>query len=81
MTDATLTIAPSPEHGPTAKTLTLDCDHGQTVGVLIPGETLDAYVPHELATVRLLLLKHWSVEGCRCTKALRARYGLAPRRS
>lgn len=75
--DATLTIAATPEHGPTAKTLTLDCPHGTSTGVIIPAETPGAFVPHEGATVRLLILKHFSVEGCDCTAALRRRYGLA----
>jgi len=76
-TDATLTITATPEHGPTARTLTLDCDHGQTVGILIPAEEPGAFVPHESATVRLLLLKHFSEEQCACTATLRRRYGLA----
>ena len=74
---ATLTTEAAPALAPDARVITVDCKHGTTSLTLIPPRDPAAYKPHEAACVRLALLKHWSVEGCNCTRKLRQRYGLA----
>ena len=73
---ATLTATPAPEHGERAKLFTLDCRHGTTTMLVLPAADPAAAVPHEQAVVRLMLLRHYVAERCRCTLALRRRYGL-----
>lgn len=78
MSAATLTATPAPELAPGARQITIDCRHGTTSLTMIPPRNPDAYRPHEAACVRLALLKHYSEEGCRCTRRLRERYGVTP---
>lgn len=77
MTGATLTIEEAPHHAPGARQIVVDCDHGTTTAVLMPGGPPDLRGEHERASVALAIGKHYSVEKCSCTKTLRARYGLA----
>ncbi len=73
---ATLTIEDAPQHAPAARQIIVDCPHGTTTAVLMPGGPPDLTGAHERASVGLALLKHWSVEKCSCTKALRRRFRL-----
>ena len=77
MTTATLTIKPLPDYGEGARAIVVDCDHGTSTAVLMPGCPPETAAAHERAAVRLTIAKHHSVEGCACTAALRRRYGLA----
>ena len=71
MSQATLTAESLPRPAG-ARLVTLDCPHGATTGLVIPGggPSLD------VAIVRTILAKHYRTERCRCTRALRVRYGL-----
>jgi len=76
MSAATLTAEPPPDLAPGARQIIVDCQHGTTSLTLIPPRDPAAYRPHEAACVRLALLKHFSEEGCNCTRKLRRRYGV-----
>lgn len=66
MSTATLTIR---DQGNNRKEITVDCEHGTTVGL---GANTDRIgdAPFVAATV----LKHYTEEGCRCTRKLRRKY-------
>lgn len=67
---ATLTAVPAPDLAPGARVITIDCRHGTTTLTVVPPRDPDAYKPHEAASVRLALLKHYTEEGCNCTRRL-----------
>jgi hypothetical protein len=79
MSQATLTAEPAPDLAPDARQITIDCKHGTTTLTIVPPRDSTAAKPHEAACVRLALLKHYSEEGCRCTRQLRRRYGITAR--
>lgn len=72
MSRATLIARPAPELAPDAVLYIVDCDHGRTEAAMLPGPVP---IP-EAVFVRLAVAKHYSVEGCRCTRHLRRRYGV-----
>jgi hypothetical protein len=76
MSTATLTAEPAPDLAPGARQIIVDCRHGRTELTIIPPRDPAAYRPHEAACVRLALLKHYTNEGCRCTRKLGKRYGV-----
>ena len=76
-TDATLTIAPAPEHGPGVRSIVLDCEHGRTEAAYANGTALTAAQLADAAVVQAVIARHYETERCRCTAALRKRYGLA----
>jgi hypothetical protein len=55
--------------------LTLDCPHGQTLGLYANGETSPVQLT-DADVARALLLRHYQQERCRCTRHLRRRYGV-----
>jgi len=69
---ATLTVRPAPEAGPGARCFELDCPHGTTQALLIPGQA----VPTDGALIRYLIERHHRQERCACTHNLRRKYGL-----
>ena len=73
---ATPTALPAPDLAPGARQIIVDCRHGTTTLAIVPPRDPGAYKPYEAACVRLALLKHWSEEGCNCTRQLRKRYGV-----
>jgi hypothetical protein len=76
MSTATRTAEPAPDLAPDARQIMIDCKHGTTTLTVFPPRDPAAVKPHEAACVRLALLKHWSEEGCGCTRQLRRRYGV-----
>lgn len=72
MRPATLTA----EHIDGERMLILDCRHGATMVAVINGTRPEAPQISELAAVQAALLKHYSVEKCRCTLPLRRRFGV-----
>jgi hypothetical protein len=72
---ATLTARAAPEYGPDWRYIEIDCDHGTTQGAYAPGP--DPSVG-DAEIVRVMLLRHYLTEGCRCTRRLRKRYGVTP---
>ncbi|MGD9892799.1 MAG: hypothetical protein AB7R89_23075 [Dehalococcoidia bacterium] len=68
-TGATITAE---DYGNT-RILTIDCKHATTTIALIAA----AGVVDDVTGVRLGLIKHYAEEGCRCTRHLRRRYGVA----
>lgn len=52
-----------------AERIVVDCPHGTSEGVVVNVAGFDADV-----LIGLVVLKHFSEEGCSCTEALRARY-------
>jgi hypothetical protein len=72
-TTATLTIAPRPDLGAGARSFEIDCKHGTTRALLLPGELV--LLDDQL--VRGLLARHDAEEGCGCTRRLWRRYGPA----
>jgi len=74
-TPATLTAEPASDLRPNAMRDTVDCPHATSTAIVLPGSAPPA--AHQI--VQALVLKHFSEEGCRCTLALRRRYGLARR--
>lgn len=69
---AKLTIEPRPDLGANVKSFVVDCPHGTTSAVLFPGQA----VVGDAMVVTSILDRHHAVEGCRCTRLLRRRYGL-----
>ena len=65
---ATLTVTREGE----ATIYVVDCDHGTTRLLTIPGRVA---IP-ELAAVQTAIARHYSEEGCHCTRQLRKRYGV-----
>ncbi len=76
-TAATLDIAERGDLAPGARVLSVDCAHATTTITVVPGPLPVA----DALLVRVALVKHFAEEGCRCTKALRQRYGIAPAQS
>jgi hypothetical protein len=70
---ATLKITARPDLAAGARAFTVDCPHGTTRALLLPGATvlLDDQI------VRGLLARHDTEEHCRCTRRLWRRYGAA----
>jgi hypothetical protein len=67
---ATLSIGRAPEVAVDARVYVVDCPHGTTEGLVLPGR---AGLPAALI-VRSLLRSHDAHEGCRCTRRLWRRY-------
>jgi hypothetical protein len=67
---ATLSIARAPGVDPDARRYVVDCPHGTTEGVVLPGRKV---VP-AASIVRALLASHDREEGCTCTRRLWRRY-------
>ena len=59
-----------------ARVLTVDCQHGTTTLAYATGTGPGALRLTDADVARLALLKHFSEEGCRCTRELRRRYGV-----
>ena len=70
---ATLTARAAPEYGPDWRYIEIDCDHGTTTSAYKNGDDLQL---DDVDVVKVMLLKHYYAERCRCTKALRRRYGV-----
>ena len=70
-TDATLTIEPAPEAAPDATRYAIDCRHGTTVAVHLPGGD-DPLTPAQYVIV--LAVKHELEERCGCVDRLYRRY-------
>jgi len=71
---ATLTIAAAPDT-PGVRVVILDCAHGRTEAAYANGTPPAAQLT-DAAVVQAVIAKHYETEGCRCTLALRRRYGL-----
>lgn len=74
MSRATLTITRRPDLGPGGREVVIDCEHAVTTITVVELPTPAAGVPDALAA-RLAVRKHHQIEGCRCTRTLRRRYG------
>ena len=70
---ATLDIRPAPEAGPDASRYEVDCRHGTTLLVLMPGRD-NPLTPAQL--VLMAVVKHELEERCGCVEPLYLRYGL-----
>ncbi len=72
-TPATLIARDAVEYGPGWRYVEIDCSHDTTTSAYKNGED---FALSDADVVRTMLLKHYSVEGCSCTRRLRKRYGL-----
>jgi hypothetical protein len=72
-TPATLTARDAVEYGPGWRSIEIDCEHGTTTSAYKNGDDLTLA---DADIVRVMLLRHYEAERCRCTKALRRRYGV-----
>ncbi len=59
-----------------ARVLTVDCPHGETSIAYINATAPDALKVTDTAAAVMALVKHYGEEGCRCTRALRRKYGV-----
>jgi hypothetical protein len=73
MSQATVVARDAPEYGRGYRFIEVDCGHGTTTSVYRNGDDL---VVADADIVRVMLLRHYYAERCRCTKALRRRYGV-----
>ncbi len=72
MTDATLTT----EVIAGERALVIDCRHATTTILVTNGTAPDAPQISDVAVVQMGLARHHGEQGCRCTLALRRRYGV-----
>jgi len=68
---ATLTIGRAEGVAPDARRYVVDCPHGTTEALVLPGRD----TPPAAVVVRYLLESHDQAEGCRCTRRLWRQYG------
>ncbi len=75
MSTPSATLTAATEEG--ARLVVVDCAHGQTAGVYRDGTEPAAALLDDPMVVRAVLERHDEAAGCRCTAALRRRYGVA----
>ena len=59
-----------------ARVLTVDCPHGETSIAYINATTPEALKVTDTAAGVMALARHFDEERCRCTRALRRKYGV-----
>ena len=67
MSGAELSIGEAPAMGPGAKHYRLECAHGRTSVVLLPGSSALG----DLIALQMLVVRHGGENGCRCGSLLR----------
>ena len=72
MTVATLDVRSRPNLAAGARVFVIDCPHGTTRAVLLPGG--GGYAPTEAEVVLALIASHEAAEGCGCCRRLRERW-------
>ncbi len=72
---ATLTVTDAPDR-PGVRSIVVDCPHGRTEAAYANGTAPTAAQLTDEFVVIAVIDRHYDTEGCACTKALRARYGM-----